>query len=93
MVAANKTPSLIASLIQPTATFQALAKNPPSALKTLLVYSLWLALLPPVFAWYGAYVFGWRLGASEPLVFSPTVLTIISVAYFITLFFGLFSTG
>lgn len=46
-----------------------------------------------MFSWYGAYLFGWRLGASEPLRLGTNALTIISVAYFLTLLFGIFSTA
>ena len=93
MVNPNSSPSLFTSLFHPRTTFQALALSSPSPLRILLLYSLWLILLPPLCSWWGAYLFGWRLGASEPLLFEPPILTLISAAYFLTLFFGLFTTA
>lgn len=70
-----------------------LAETDPSAWRVFSSYSVWLLLLPPLFSWIGAYNFGWRLGASEPLVLTPATLTLISIAYFLTLLFGFYSTA
>ncbi len=84
---------LIRSLYQPIDAFQELAKVEPSPLGVLFRYSIWLLLLPPVFALIGAANFGWRLGADEPLVLETGSLVLISAGYFIALVFGLVSTA
>lgn len=86
-------PSLIKSLFSPTATFQSISEAAMSPAKVLFSYSIWLLLLPPVFAWLGAYLFGWRLGANAPLRMTPVILTIISLGYFLVLLFGFVSTA
>ena len=83
---------LFRTLYEPRATFAALADEEPSAWKIFSGYAFWLLLLPPVFSWIGASQFGWRLGAEEPLYFTPATLTLISVAYFLTLLFGFYTT-
>jgi len=92
MAESHTTPSLLASLLRPAASFKAIANGSPSPLRIFLTSSLWLILLPPLFAWIGAYLFGWRLGAAEPLMLDQTQLTTVSIAYFIALLFGLVST-
>ena len=86
-------PSLLTLLVQPTAAFAAIAQNPPSPLRIILRYAFWLLLMPPLFSWLGAYWFGWRLGGSEPLVFTTPTLTLISLAYFFALCFGMATTA
>lgn len=84
---------LFRSLYQPAETFSALASSNPSPAGILLRYSIWLLLLPPLFALIGASNFGWRLGASEPLRLDPMALLIVSGGYLLILLFGLFSTA
>lgn len=84
---------LFRTLYEPKITFEVLAETDPSAWRVFSSYSVWLLLLPPLFSWIGAYNFGWRLGASEPLVLTPATLTLISIAYFLTLLFGFYSTA
>lgn len=81
------------SFYNPTATFEALSRAAPSPAKVFFSYSLWLLLLPPMFAWLGAYAFGWRLGANDPLLLPASTLTMISVGYFFVLIFGFVSTS
>ena len=83
---------LIRAIFQPSTAFKQLSVGDPSPLAVLFKYSLWLLLLPPIFSWIGSSVFGWRLGAVEPLVMSNQALTAISVGYFIALVFGFIST-
>lgn len=84
---------LLRSVFQPTAAFEHLSKLEPTPWDVLLRYSLWLLLLPPLFAWVGAVTFGWRLGADEPLVLDMASLTLVSVSYFLVLLFGITSTA
>jgi hypothetical protein len=51
-----------------------------------------MILLPPLFAGIGGVLFGWRLGASEPLVLEIEQAVIISFLYLLSLCFGFFST-
>jgi len=84
---------LFRSLYEPVSAFEQLAKVDPSPAGILLRYSLWLLLLPPVFAFIGATNFGWRLGAAEPLRMETSELALISVVYLLVLVFGLVSTA
>ena len=80
-------------LFQPTAVFNELADTRPEAPMVFLRFILWLAAIPPIFAFIGASSFGWRLGAAEPLYVPAGELTLISIAYFFALLFGLVSTA
>lgn len=84
---------LIKSLYEPTSAFQELAKSEPGPVAIFFRYSIWLLLLPPVFALIGAANFGWRLGAEEPLMVDLQSLIVVSIGYFVVLVFGLFSTA
>lgn len=84
---------LLRSLYQPVTVFQELAKVDPSPASILIRYSIWLLLLPPLFALIGAANFGWRLGAAEPLEMPLNTLFIVSVGYLVVLLFGLISTA
>lgn len=92
----NKNPSpglLFRSLYQPRQAFEELARATPSSLNIFLSYSLWLLLLPPLFALIGAANFGWRLGADEPLFMPFGTLLAISAGYLLALVFGLITTA
>lgn len=81
------------SLFQPKETFAELASSYPNPVRVLFQYTILLLLLPPLFSWIGAYSFGWRLGAAEPLRLTPGTLTLISIGYFSALVFGFVSTA
>ncbi len=81
------------SLYQPAAAFEALSRSEPAPLAVFLRYSLWLLLLPPIFALIGGANFGWRLGAGQPLSLPPDELRLLSAGYFAILVFGLVSTA
>ena len=83
---------LIRALFQPSIAFKQLSSDDPSALSVLFKYSIWLLLLPPLCSWKGAFAFGWRLGADEPLMLSSDSLIAFSVGYFLILLFGFIST-
>ena len=86
-------PSILTIIRRPTDAFEALAQSETDPLAVFFKQIVWLALAPPVFAFVGASVFGWRLGAAQPLYLSGDVLTQISIAYFFALLFGLVSTA
>ncbi|WP_339867254.1 Yip1 family protein [Pseudohongiella nitratireducens] len=83
----------VRALFRPKDAFEALAGSDPSPANVLLRYSVWLLILPPLFSWIGASIFGWRLGATEPLYLSQLTLVRISVGYFLALLFGFVSTA
>jgi len=84
---------LLKAFYKPFEAFTELAKVDPSPVDIIFRYSLWLMILPPVFSLIGAANFGWRLGASEPLMMEPNSLILISVGYFFVLLFGLVTTA
>ena len=84
---------LLRSLYQPLAAFDELSRSEPAPLAVFFRYSLWLLLLPPVFALIGGANFGWRLGAEQPLLLPLSDLWPVSAGYFLILVFGLFSTA
>jgi hypothetical protein len=86
--------SLIARLlVQPNRVFEQLANTSPPAWLVFLKFALVLGVLPPLFLYFGATRFGWRLGEIEPVRLSSTILVGISVAYFAALLFGFVSTA
>lgn len=80
------------ALLHPHRAFTAIAADPPSGARVFFGSALWLALCPPVFAYIGTTLFGWRLGV-EPLVVEPATAFGISAAYFVSLLFGLLSAA
>ena len=80
-------------LFQPTAVFEELSDTRPEPHAVFLKFVLWLAIIPPVFAYIGASNFGWRLGAAEPLFVPAGDLFVISIGYFFALLFGFVSTA
>lgn len=84
---------LLRALYQPAEAFRQLSRTEPAPLEVLLRYSIWLLLMPPLFAWIGAAAFGWRLGAGDPLFLPLSTLTRISIGYFFALLFGFVTTA
>jgi len=54
-------------LASPSQVFSELAETRPDPYTVFFKYLVWFALVPPVLAYTGASIFGWRLGAAEPL--------------------------
>lgn len=79
-------------LLKPGAAFARLRDESPRAGNVFFRFALWLALCPPLFAYVGTTLFGWRLGV-EPIELPQRIVVGISVAYFALLVFGLFSTA
>ncbi len=84
---------LVRLFFQPKQIFSELAELEPSASSVFFKAALWLGLLPPVFAYFGASKFGWRLGTVEPIFLSKDILLSISVAYFCALLIGFLSSA
>lgn len=80
-------------LLQPSAAFHELSDIRPDPYSVFFRYIVPLAAIPPVFAFIGASVFGWRLGAADPLYMDSGELLVISIAYFFALLFGLVSSA
>lgn len=80
-------------LFDPDAVFNTLADIQLTPISVFLKIALWLGLLPPIFAYFGALEFGWRLGAIEPLYLSSDILLGVSVSYFFALLIGFISTA
>ena len=79
-------------LFKPKAVFVEIAEHCPSSAGVFFGFALWLGLCPPVFAYIGTMVFGWRLGV-EPLFLPAATVLAISAAYFVLLLFGFLSTA
>lgn len=80
-------------LFQPSAVFEELSDTRPDPHAVFLKFVLWLAIIPPIFAFIGASNFGWRLGAAEPLFVPTGDLVLISIGYFFALLFGFVSAA
>ena len=81
-----------AVLFRPAEIFEALAKERPSAPAVFFGFALWLGLCPPLFAYIGTTLFGWRLGV-EPLYLANGTLLLLCAAYFVLLLAGFFSAA
>jgi len=84
---------LLCLLFKPNKAFNTLSNSRPSPISVFLKIALWFGLMPPLFAYFGAVNFGWRLGAIEPLYLPDNILFWISVAYFFALLIGFVSTA
>ena len=80
-------------LLHPKTALAQLAEGEPEPLVVFFRHIVWLALLPPAFAFVGAAAFGWRLGAAEPLYIEVGHLTLVSLGYFVALLVGLAGTA
>ena len=80
-------------LFRPTEVFEELSNTRPDPHAIFFRFILWLAVMPPVFAYIGASTFGWRIGAAEPLFVPAGDLVVISMAYFFALLFVYVSTA
>lgn len=72
----------------PGKVFAVIAESPPAPRDVFLKYALWVGLVPPVCAFVGATLFGWRLGAGEPVVFPAKTAFAICAAYYLALLAG-----
>lgn len=80
-------------LFAPNQVFEELSETRPEPHVVFFRYIIWLAIIPPLFSFIGASLFGWRLGAAEPLYVPTGQLVLISIGYFFMLLFGFVSTA
>ena len=80
-------------LFRPTEMFENLAQIRPTPGAVFFGVALWLIALPPVFAFIGSINSGWNLGAGEPVRLPFSTLVLISVAYFVLILIGFFSSA
>ena len=81
-----------AVLVDPQAAIAEIAARPPSSARSFFGAAVWFGLCPPVFAYVGTRLFGWRLGV-ETLFLPPQTVLEIAAAYFALLLFGFLSTA
>jgi len=79
-------------LVDPQAAIADIAAHPPSSARSFFGAAVWFGLCPPVFAYVGTRLFGWRLGV-ETLFLPPQTVLEIAAAYFALLLFGFLSTA
>jgi hypothetical protein len=79
-------------LLRPTAVFEDIAEQEPSARAVFFRCALWLGLFPPAFAYLGTAWFGWRLGV-EPILLPASTALAIAGAYFVLLLVGFLSAA
>ena len=81
-----------AVLVDPQAAIADIAARPPSSVRSFFGAAVWFGLCPPIFAYVGTRLFGWRLGV-ETLFLPPQTVLEIAAAYFALLLFGFLSTA
>jgi hypothetical protein len=81
-----------AVLVAPQTAIAEVAADPPSSPRIFFGAALWLGLCPPLFAYVGTTLFGWRLGV-EPLFLPGATVLVIAAAYFALLLVGFLSTA
>ena len=84
---------LINALLKPGLAFKNIAKSDSYSVGLLQKTVPFLLIFPPLFIWLGSNLFGWRLGADEPLMMARESLIIISLGYFWVLVVGLITTS
>lgn len=85
--------SLYRGLFQPDAVFDELSREETPLAARLCKVAFLPVLLPPLFAWFGAGLFGWHLGGAEPLYLDATARFSISLLYALALALGLGGTA
>lgn len=83
---------LLAVLHTPGKIFREISAGNSQVIGAVQRLTFLLLLLPPVFIWIGSTLFGWRLGAAEPLYFDNTTRIIVSFLYLDALIFGYVTT-
>ena len=81
-----------AVLFEPQRAIADIGAHPPSSVHAFFGAALWLGLCPPLFAYVGTTLFGWRLGV-DTMFLPPRTVLAIAVAYFALLLVGFLSTA
>lgn len=79
--------------LRPRTAFEDLAGKRPSPGAVFFRLMLWMALVPPLMAFLGSSVFGWQLGAGDPIFLPRDTLIAVCVSYFVALLVGFVSTA
>ena len=79
-------------LFKPGAVFAEIAQHDVSAPAVFFGCAIWLGLFPPLFAYIGTMLFGWRLGV-EPLFLPASTVLGVAAAYFALLLVGFLSAA
>ncbi|NNL11360.1 MAG: DUF1282 family protein [Pseudomonadales bacterium] len=79
--------------LRPHTAFKDLAEKRPSPGSVFFRLIIWMALFPPLLAFIGSSVFGWRLGAGDPIFLPRDTLIAVCAAYFVALLIGFMSTA
>lgn len=74
--------------VAPSRLFVRITQSSPSPLGVMFKYALWIGLVPPLCAFYGAGRFGWRFGVGEPISMDSGMLAAICMAYYLMLLAG-----
>lgn len=84
--------SLFSLLLDPGTALRELARADRAPVRVARRFLPLLLLLPPTCAALGGIVFGWRLGAPEPLYLGTAQAVTVSLLYLFALCFGFFTT-
>ena len=84
---------LVRLAVHPSEACEYLSADAPETHEVLLRLVIPLSAMPPLLAFLGGAMFGWRLGGGAPLFISTGGLTLISLAYFAALIAGFLSTA
>ena len=81
------------SLYSPSQVFVDVAENTPTPVQVFFTSAIWLALLPPLFSYFGTGNYGWRLGTVEAVMLTDATRLYVAFAYFAVLLIGFFSAA
>ena len=85
--------TLLWLFFRPKHAFADLAEKRPTGPAVFFRLVLWMALIPPLAAYFGTKLFGWRLGDGDPIFIPDTPLLYICISYFIAMLFGFLSSA
>ncbi len=74
--------------IAPWRLFSSIINSGLTPFDVMFKYALWIGLVPPLCAWYGATTFGWQFGVDEAIEMEAGLILSICVAYYLMLLAG-----
>ncbi len=77
-------------LYNPAKAWEQLKEENFSVKQAYIRMVIWMALLPPVFAFIGAVYSGWRIGYEEPVKLTWQSALVISIAAYLAILVGLY---
>jgi hypothetical protein len=78
---------------RPGHAFADLAEKRPTFEAVFFRLVLWMALIPPLAAYIGSTLFGWRLGGGDPIDIPNVQIVLICLSYFFAMLFGFLSAA